>query len=968
MNKKILLSLTLGCTALPLILNSCQEEKKEQSSQTQAVSAITTFPLMEQKVSDYGEWFGFLRGLDSTEIQPRVSGFLESQSYTNGARVKAGDILFTIDSKIYKAQLEQAKANLLAARASRAAAEATRQQAELDVVRFRGLITQNAISEKELADAEQVLLGAVAQVKLQEATIQQMEAAVRSAQINLDYTTVRAPFDGVAGTAMFSKGELVSSSSVLTSIVSIDPIRVDFSVNSNTILDALQLGEHTTRQLPVSIVLENGKTYEHKGRLTALDSKIDSNGLLDVTAEIDNPKNILRPGMAVRVKIPLVEKNVILVPATAIQSVLRTSYIIVIDKDSKPKMITVTPAGEYTVPVKEASGYESTQKMIAITGALAPIAEQVKKMGYDKVTDAPIVCDAENSLIAIKVTGENSRLTDQSEAQSIATKPFSFAPQPAKTPATAAAQEGKKPDPSKMKPTLPPFVVKIAPLLRQDVATQAEWFGSVRGVDETSIRAQVSGFLLKQDFKDGDIVQKDQILFTIDPAPYQAKVDEAKANLAIAEASQTQAQVSLDMNLENLRRYEKLNKEVPGAVMDKTVTDTQTMVVKNQADLLRTQASVEQMRAILNQAQTNLAYTEIRAPFTGRAGIATPSVGDLVGPTTTQPLVTLSSVNPMRVDFNISGKLALKGYTEAEVQSIAEAKIPFHIILEDGATYDPAGLIISVDNQLSQTTGTLSVVGRVQNDKGVLHSGMPVRIKVDDEVIKGAYLVPAQALASFNGMDLVVFIMPDDSPMPIPVVKGKLINLPTVDSTGQTVLAPMQVITINHAAVIPQILMAEKVPSLEALLFREAKVASWKELFLKGAEASDVRSLMEKKAGKPLSDELLTQSGVDSWDALFLKQNEAKDFRDFLFKQVKAEDELDFMAKSSGEGDVLSMFLKKEGIKSVQESRIVVEGAMSAMMVFAANKAAGGNVNKLTLQPYVYTLPVTVEPSVTAEK
>ncbi len=966
MNKKAILPLALSCIPLTLITTSCEDTNKEELQQEQAKPTVTVIPLTEQKVTDYGEWFGYLRGLDSTNIQPRVSGFIESQDYTNGARVKEGDILFTIDSKLYKAQLDQAKANLLASRASRAAAEATRQQAQLDVTRFSKLITQNAISEKEYADAQQLLLSAQAQVELQEATIQQMEAAVKSAQINLDYTIVRAPFAGVAGTALISQGELVTPASILTSVVSIDPIRVDFSVNSSTILNALKLGESTSRKLPVTLVLENGSTYELKGRLTALDSMIDSNGLINVTAEIDNPKNILRPGMAVRVKIPLMDKDVILVPPTAIQSVLRTSYIIVVDKEGKPKMITVDPSGEYSIPVKEASGYESTQKMIAVTGALAPIAEQVKALGYEKPSDAPIVCDTANSLYAIQVTGHNSRLTDQSKANSIATAPFSFAPAPAATPPPTSAKD--KPEGAKAVATLPPFVVKITPMIQKDVATQAEWFGSLRGEEETSIRAQVSGFLLKQNFTDGDIVQKDQLLFTIDPAPYQARVDEAKANLAIAQASQTQAEVALKMNLENLRRYDKLNSEVPGAVMEKTVTDTETLVIKNQADLLRAQASVEQMRAILSQAEINLGYTEIRAPFTGRAGIANPSVGDLVSPESSQALVTLSSVNPMRVDFNISGKLALKGYTESTVKNIADAHIPFNIILENGETYKPSGLVVSVDNRLSQTTGTLSVVGRVQNDAGVLHSGMPVRIHVDDEVMNDAYLVPAQALASFNGMDLIVFILPDDSPIPIPVVKGKLINLPTVDSTGATVLAPMQVITINRPAVIPNILKEAQAPSLEALIFREAKVASWKELFLQGAKASDVRSLMEKKAGKPLSDELLTQSGVDSWEALFLKQNEARDFRDFMLKQVKAEDDLDFMAKAAGEADVMSLFLKKIGFKSVSETRIVAEGAMSAMMVFGANQAAGENVNKLTFQPYVYTLPVTVEPSITAEK
>ncbi len=967
MTKKAILTLALTSCTIGILTTSC--ENQEQTAQTSAQQAptVTVFPIQEQQVSDFGEWFGYLRGLDSTSIKPQVSGFLETQHYKNGARVKAGDVLFSIDSKIYMAQLKQAEANLLVARAKRAAAEASVQQAQLDVNRFTQLIRQNAISEKELDDARQVLRSAEVQVQMEQASIEQMEAAVERAQINVDYTTIRAPYDGVVGTADVSQGALVTPATTLTSIVSIDPIRVDFAVSSNRILDALNYGEINSRKLPVSLILENGKEYPLKGDLTALDSKIDSNGLIAITAEFANPDNILRPGMAVRVKIPLNLKTVMLVPADSIQSVLRTSYLIALDKDGKPKMITVKPIGNYPIAVKEASGYESTQELVAVEGVLAPLAEQFKALGYDKATDTPIVCDKANALYANRVTGSNSRLSDPSKAQRLVTSPFTFAP---KTPAAAAAQAGpeKKPlDAKNAKPTLPPFLVSTTPLIQRDVATQAEWFGSLRGVEETEIRAQVSGFLLKQNFKNGDIVQKDQLLFTIDPAPYKATVREATANLHIAEAALKQAKVALDMNSENLKRYAKLNAQSPGAVMDKTITDTETLVIRNKADILRAQATIEQMIALLHQAEINLGYTEIRAPFTGRAGIANPSIGDLVSPSSPQALVTLSSVNPMRVDFQISGKLALKGYTESQHKTVADAKIPFHIILENGTPYPEAGVVTSVDNKLSRTTGTLSVVGRVQNEKGVLHSGMPVRIRVDDEVMQGAYLVPTQALVSFEGIDMIVFILPNGAPMPMPVIKGKVVNLPTVDTTGQTVLAPMQVVSINRAAVIPQILMKTKAPSLEALIFGKMEVSSWKELLLKQAEASDIRALMEKNGKLP--DDLPAKEGVASWDELFLKKNEAKDFRDFLFKQAKAEDELDVMAHGAGVSGPMELFLKEEGIPSLADSRVVVEGAINAMRVFGANKPYGeALVNKLTIKPYVYSRPMTVEPSITATK
>ena len=240
------------------------------------------------------------------------------------------------------------------------------------------------------------------------------------------------------------------------------------------------------------------------------------------------------------------------------------------------------------------------------------------------------------------------------------------------------------------------------------------------GVDETELRAKVSGFILSKNFKDGSMVKKGDILFTIDPAPFQASLDKAEANLAVANASLDQAKANLAKSQQDAERYINLNKSSPGAVSDKTITDTNTEVLTNTAAVMQAKASIAQMAANVNEAKINLAYTDINAPFDGRAGIASPSVGDLVGPSSTEPLVSLSSVNPMRIDFQVSGKVALRGFTKLSEKQDKKSlnAIPFSLLMQNGRTYPQLGNVVSIDNAVSKTAGTLTVVGHVDNPNG----------------------------------------------------------------------------------------------------------------------------------------------------------------------------------------------------------------------------------------------------------
>lgn len=985
MTRHTLLALALGSCTLGLLTTACKEQSDKTSSSETAPS-VKVFNIRKQAVTDTGEWFGYLRGKQDTDISPRVSGFLIAQEYKNGQKVKEGDILFRIDPALYEAELEQAKANLRVAEASLVSAEASREQAQLDVTRYQQLVKTSAISEKDLSDAEHKLRAAIADVDACKATVEQSKAAVSGAQINLDYTVIRAPYDGIVGTALSSMGDLVSPGVKLANITSVDPIRVDFSINGDRLIDAFRkygdiggkISKGGPTPPPFELRLEDDSMYPGKGELKAMESKLTETGLIDVIGEIANPDSILRAGMPVRVRIPLAEKEALLVPREAIRSVLRNDFIIVVDKNGEPHMTPVVQAGEYEIEVQEADGYVSRQKLVAIEAFSSPLPEVFQSLGYDNPEDVPVVTDTENGVRAMNISSANSRLSGKpGEVRGkVDTKPYSFRASlsPALAAASQKAANGEKTEqaPSaSIEPTLPPFPVKVTPLLRQDVAVMDEWFGTLRGIEETEIRPRVSGFILSQNFQDGSLVKEGDVLFTIDPAPYKAALDEAKANLLAAHAAREQAQSRLDMSRQDYERYHKLSTSSPGAVSDKTVTDAATAVKTNEADILKAEATIAQMEAAVHLAEINLGYTTITAPFDGRVGIHKPSLGALVSPDDKTPLVTLSSVNPMRVDFNVSGKGALSGFATfaAHLHEGQKPDAPqFDILLEDGSPYPAKGRVISSDNALSTSTGTLRIVGQVDNVDGGLRSGMPVRVRAGLNAEKGAFLVPARAPLNAQGMDLIALLRPDNTPVLLPISKGALVTIPVTGPDGASTTQPMQIIDVNRNVVQTLLLSRSGAATLEEAVLKSAQVDSWKALLLRQAGAADTRALLEQKQGHALPDDAPAQAQVSDWDALLLKQSGADSFRTLVLRSADARDELDLIARSQGFSSLMELVLREIGVEDLSQASVIVEGSLTAAQVYQANEKSGGRANKLTPVPFQYRPPRTVVPSITADQ
>src|ERR1700719_3993074 len=294
----------------------------------------------------------------------------------------------------------------------------------------------------------------------------------------------------------------------------------------------------------------------------------------------------------------------------------------------------------------------------------------------------------------------------------------------------------------------PPPVVEVAPVIQKDVPVQGEWVGTLEGYVNAQISPQVNGYLIRQDYHEGAFVKKGQVLFEIDPRPFQAVLDQAKAQLAQAEAQMANAETNVKRDIPEAEAH-----AIPQSQLD---TDTQS--------LRGAKAAVEASQAAVEQAELNLGYTRVVSLVDGIAGINTVQVGNLVGPSTV--LTAVSQVSPIKVYFPISEQEYLRmadGGSPGSVDFIAHAsRIPLELTLADGSTYPHPGKIIFADRQVNTQTGTIQIVGEFPNSRNLLRPGQYARIQASTGNIDGALLVPQAAVNQQQGTYQVTVVGADN--------------------------------------------------------------------------------------------------------------------------------------------------------------------------------------------------------------
>jgi membrane fusion protein (multidrug efflux system) len=296
---------------------------------------------------------------------------------------------------------------------------------------------------------------------------------------------------------------------------------------------------------------------------------------------------------------------------------------------------------------------------------------------------------------------------------------------------------------SKEKPAPPPPpTVEVTAVVQRDVPIYKEWVGALDGNVNAVIRPQVTGYLIKQNYREGELVKKGQVLFEIDPRTFQATLDQAKGQLAQQKARHDTAKA-------NLARIKPL--AAKNAVSLKDLDDSVGAE-------LSTRSAVESAQAVVEEAQLNLGFTKITSPVDGIAGIAKTQLGNLVSPSMQTELTSVSAVDPIKAYINVSEReyLAVNGSDKNA------ANIPLELILADGSVYPHKGRLALADRQIDPTTGTLKVGSLFANPGNRLRPGGYGLVRAVMSVKKGALLVPQRSVTDMQGKYLVAVVGADN--------------------------------------------------------------------------------------------------------------------------------------------------------------------------------------------------------------
>jgi len=285
---------------------------------------------------------------------------------------------------------------------------------------------------------------------------------------------------------------------------------------------------------------------------------------------------------------------------------------------------------------------------------------------------------------------------------------------------------------------------------------------SLDGFVNANIQPQVSGYLLRQNYREGSFVKKDQVLFEIDARPFQAALDQARGQLAQAKGQLAQAQAQLELANINVNRDQPLAqaRAIPKSQLDNDVQARE----QGKAAVETAKAAIQSADAAVETAELNLGFTKVRSLIDGIAGIASTQIGNLVSQTSV--LTTVSQVNPIKVYFPISEQeyLRLSGRLDSKAPDLlrAASRVPLEMTLANGSIYPRQGRIIFADRQVDTQTGTIRMVGEFSNPGNVLRPGQFARIRAMTGYNRGALLIPQRAVIEVQGRYQVAVVGPDN--------------------------------------------------------------------------------------------------------------------------------------------------------------------------------------------------------------
>jgi RND family efflux transporter MFP subunit len=355
------------CVAVGMALAACSEQNTYVPPPPPKVDVALP---VKQTVTPYLEATGNTAAVNMTTLVARVAGFIQEIDYKDGDEVKAGTKLFLIEPEPYELALEQAQAG-------KTSADAAVKQSAAELKRQQELLTTKVVSQSTVDQAQ-------AQADVDVAAQKQAEVAVKQAQLNLDYTEVKAPFDGIVTARQVSMGQLVAAgSTTLATVVQFDPIYVNFNVSEADVqvirADMAKRGVTVAelKQTPVEIGLQTEEGYPHKGRLDYVSPNLDpSTGTLTARAVLDNAARPLLPGYFVRVRVPLQPRpDMLLVPDRSIGADQSGRYVLIAGKDDMVEQRTVE-IGQLVGELRVVTRGIAAEDRVIVSGLLAAVPGQ----------------------------------------------------------------------------------------------------------------------------------------------------------------------------------------------------------------------------------------------------------------------------------------------------------------------------------------------------------------------------------------------------------------------------------------------------------------------------------------------------------------------------------------------------------------------------------------------------------------
>jgi membrane fusion protein (multidrug efflux system) len=332
----------LGPAALAVLLSASGGVacKKKEAAPPPPPPEVVVAPVVQKDVPVFGEWIGSLDGYVNAEIRPQIEGYLLRLVYREGSLVHAGETLFEIDPRQFQAAVESAKGTV-------AQYEATLANAKTTVARYTPLAAQKAISQQELDDA-------ITRERTAQANLDSARAALEKASLDLGWTKVLSPIDGIAGVATSQVGDLVNRQTVMTTVSQVDPIKVYFNPSEQEYLAWVAKHGPVEKNLraapgrkdgPLGLILSDGSVFPHRGKPFLVGREVDvKTGTIQLAGAFPNPGNVLRPGQYGKVRVAMdLKKGAILVPQRAVSELQGSYQVAVVGADNKVTIKVVKP-------------------------------------------------------------------------------------------------------------------------------------------------------------------------------------------------------------------------------------------------------------------------------------------------------------------------------------------------------------------------------------------------------------------------------------------------------------------------------------------------------------------------------------------------------------------------------------------------------------------------------------------------